>query len=212
LTTADLSRSGGDEPDLCEHPLRGDVVVAGRRSKCPQPILLARNPAEFLQCRCRDATTGDPLSNAITDLRGPVHEVVQVEAAYDLLVFVDEHVKNAGTGFLFGQECAMSLSVLLIEIVATIANEVGEVGPVRLLKSEDRWFVIRAKALQFEHPSNVACLGVPTTGTEFDYGDGPSAAQFKSTAPSAAIRQHQQDSRIGLRRAAGSETRLAASR
>jgi len=47
-------------------------------------------------------------------------------------------VKNAGTAFLFGQKCAVSLSELLIEIVATIADELGEVGPVRLLKIEDR--------------------------------------------------------------------------
>jgi hypothetical protein len=33
--------------------------------------------------------------------------------------------------------------------------------------------VIRPKALQFEHPSNVACLGVPTTGAKVYYGDGP---------------------------------------
>jgi hypothetical protein len=155
LPPADLSRSGGDEPDLCEHPLRGDVLVARRRSECPQPILLARNPAEVLQCGSRDTTTGDPLCNAITDRRGPVHEIEQIEATHDLLVLGNEHVKNAGTGFLFRQECAVSLSELLIEIVATIADGLGEVAPVRLLKSEDRWFVIRAKALQFEHPSNL---------------------------------------------------------
>ena len=162
LLGADLRRPGGDEPGLCEHPLRGDVLVAGRSSERPQPILLARDPAEFLQRGGRDAATGDPLSNAITDLRSPIDEVVQVEATHDLLV-VDEHVKDAGTGFLLGQQRAMSLSELLKEIVATIADGLGEEGPIGLLKSEDRWCVISSEALQFQHPSNLACVAVSTT-------------------------------------------------
>jgi hypothetical protein len=40
--------------------LRGDVLLAGRGSECPQPILLARDPAEFLQRASRDAATRDP--------------------------------------------------------------------------------------------------------------------------------------------------------
>ena len=144
LPPADLSRSGGNEPDLCEHPLRGDVLVAGRRFERPQPIPLARNSAEVLQCGSRNPTTGDPLCKAETDHRGPIHEVVQIEATDDLPISIDEHVKNADPGFLLGQEFAMSLSELLIEIVATIADRLSEVVPVGLLKSEHPWFVIRA--------------------------------------------------------------------
>jgi hypothetical protein len=35
LPPADLSRSAGNEPDLCKHPLRGDVLIASRRSESP---------------------------------------------------------------------------------------------------------------------------------------------------------------------------------
>jgi hypothetical protein len=170
---ADLSRSGGNEPDLCEHPLSGDVLVASRRSERAQPILPSRNPAQVLQRGSRDTTTGDPLCNAKTDLRGPIHEVVEIEATHDLPIFIDEHVKNADPGLLFGQECTMSLSELLIEIVATIADRLGEVGPVRLLESEDRWFVISAKTLQFEHPSNLSWPEIPTTGIRFVHENEP---------------------------------------
>jgi hypothetical protein len=83
----------------------------------------------------------------------------------------------------------MSLRELLIESVATIADGLAEVGPVGLLKSEDRRCVIRAEALQFEHPSNLPFLGGTTTGVTFVHADGPSPAQFKSTAPSSPYEQ-----------------------
>jgi hypothetical protein len=41
----------------------------------------------------------------------------------------------------------MLLSEVLIETIATIADRLGEVSPVRLLESKDRHFVINAKAL-----------------------------------------------------------------
>lgn len=65
-------------------------------------MLLARNPAEIVQCGSRDSTTGDSLCNAITDPRGPVYEVVEVEATHDVLGFVNEHIENALTTFLLG--------------------------------------------------------------------------------------------------------------
>jgi hypothetical protein len=91
-----------------------------------------------VQRRSRYAATGDPLCNAKTDLRSPIHEVVEIEATNDRPIFIDKHVKNADTGLLFGQECTMSLSELLKEIVATIADRLGAVRPVRLLESENR--------------------------------------------------------------------------
>jgi hypothetical protein len=190
LPPADLSRSGGNEPDLGEHPPRRDVLVAGRCFECPQPILLARNPAEVSQCGTRHTTTGHALCNAITDLRGPIPKTVQIEATHDLPIFIDEHVKNAGTGLLLGQERAMSLSELLIEIIATVADRRGEVGPVRPLKSEHRWFVIRAKTLQFEHPSNLPCRDVPTTGIKFAREQperGAARVDFALVAPPATM-------------------------
>jgi hypothetical protein len=91
------------------------------------------------------------LRNAITDLRSPIHDVVEVESAHDRLVFIDEHVKNAGPGLLVGQERAVPLRELIIEIVATIADRLGEVSAVGSLKIEERCLVVRAKALQLEH-------------------------------------------------------------
>jgi hypothetical protein len=173
LAPADLTRSDRNEPDLCEDPLGGDVLVAGRSSECPQPILLARNPAEVPQRGSRHTATSDSLGKAKTDHRGPIHKVVQIEATHDLPIFVDEHVKNAGTSLLFGQERTMSLGELLIEIIAAIADRLGEVGPVRLLKGEDRWSVVTAKTLQLEHPSNLPWPDVPTTGIRFVHRDEP---------------------------------------
>ena len=91
-----------------------------------------------MQRQSRHTTTGDPLSNAKTNLRCPVDEVVQIEASRHLPIFIDEHVKNAETSLLLGQPSAMSLSELLTEIVATIADRRRKVGAVRQLKSKDR--------------------------------------------------------------------------
>ena len=150
------SLPGGNEPGLCEHPLRADVLVTGRRSECPQPILLARKQAQILQRGSRHTTTGDPPWNAKTNVRGPIRKLVEIEATHDVAILIDEHVKNATTPASWSAEqCTMSLSELLVEIVATIVDRLGEVGPVRLFKREDRCFVIRAEKLQFEHPSRV---------------------------------------------------------
>lgn len=62
-------------------------------------------------------------------------EVVEIEATNDAPIFIDKHVKNASPGLLFGQKCAMSLSELLTELVAAIADRFGEVGPVACSKA-----------------------------------------------------------------------------
>jgi hypothetical protein len=111
------------------------------------------------------------LCQAETDHRCPVRNVVEIEAPHDLPILIDEHVKEADTGLLVGQERTMSLSELLVEIVATVADRLSEVRPVRPLKSEDRRLVIRAKTLQFEHPSNLPWPEVPTTGIRFVHGN-----------------------------------------
>jgi hypothetical protein len=95
------------------------------------------------------------LRNAISDLSGPVHYVVQVEAAQDCRVFIHEHVKNAFPGLLLGQGLAISRREVLKEIVATIADRRSEVGPVRSLKNEDRCLMVRTKALQLTHHANL---------------------------------------------------------
>ncbi len=118
-------------------------------------MLVARDPAQLSQCAGRHTTTGDPLGKAIADLGLPVHEVVQVEASYDRFVLIDEHVKNADTGLLLSQKRAMAVRELRKEIVSTIADRLGEVRPVGQFESEDRRLVIAAKALQFEHLSNL---------------------------------------------------------
>jgi hypothetical protein len=146
-----LSHSNGNEPRLREHPLRGDVLVAGRRPERPQPILLMGNAAEAPQPERRHALTRYPLRDAIPDLRGPIHDVVQIETAHHRLVVIDEDVIDAGAGLLLGQELSESLREMLIEIVVTVADPGGEVGPVHSLKIENRCLVVGAKTLQLEH-------------------------------------------------------------
>jgi len=66
------------------------------------------------------------LRDAITDLRGPIDEVGQVEATHDRVVFIDEDVRNADPGVLLRQERAISFREVLIEIVAAIADQLVE--------------------------------------------------------------------------------------
>jgi hypothetical protein len=65
-------------------------------------------------------------------------------------MFIDEHMKSADAGLPVGQERTVSLGGLLVEVIATIVDRPGGVGPVRLLECEDRRFVISAKPLQLE--------------------------------------------------------------
>ena len=95
------------------------------------------------------------MRDAIPDLRGPIHEFIQIETADDLLVLIDKDVSDAEPRFLFGEERAVSLREVFIEIIATIADRVGEVRAVRELKIENRCLVVGAKPLQIEHLSNV---------------------------------------------------------
>jgi hypothetical protein len=108
LPAVGLSRSNGNEAGLRKHPLRGDILVAGHCPERPQPVLLTGNPAQTPQSGRRHAMTRDLLRNAITDRRGPIHEVGQVETAHGHPVFIDEDVKNADSGLLLGQERAKS--------------------------------------------------------------------------------------------------------
>jgi hypothetical protein len=151
LPAADLSRSNGYEPGFRKHALRGDILLAGRGPERPEPVLPAGKPAQLPQSGRRHPTTCGPLRYAITDLRSPIHDVVEVESADDRLVFINEHVKNADPGLLLGQERAVPLRELIKEIVATIADRLGEVRAVRSLKIEERCLVVRAKTLQFGH-------------------------------------------------------------
>jgi hypothetical protein len=108
--------------------------------------------------------TGDLLGNAKPDYRSSIYEVVQIEATHDLRVFIDEHVEDADTGLLFGQKCSVSVGELRKEIVATIADRLGEVRPIRQFEIEDRCLVIDAKTLQIEHRSNVLGRGARALG------------------------------------------------
>jgi hypothetical protein len=56
-------------------------------------------------------------------------------------------VKGAGARLLLGQQRAMPLGEVLVEGVAAIADRLGEVGPVGLLKGEERLLVIEAQTL-----------------------------------------------------------------
>lgn len=64
--------------------------------------------------------------DAIADIRRAVHKIVKVESAHDGSVFFDEDVEGTGPRFLFGQELTVPLRELLEELIATIANRLGE--------------------------------------------------------------------------------------
>jgi hypothetical protein len=83
----------------------------------------------------------------------------------------------------------MSLGVLLIELVATIVDRLGEEGPVRQLEGEDRCFVIRAKTLQFEHCANLPCGTSSTAGSQIvSRGRAPGSPQCWCSLHDSAMR------------------------
>jgi hypothetical protein len=92
------------------------------------------------------------LRNAITDLRGPIHDVVEVESAQYRPVLIDEHMKDSDAPLLVGQEHTVPVREFDEEIVAAIVDRFGEVRAVRSLKIEERRLVVGAKTLQLEHP------------------------------------------------------------
>jgi hypothetical protein len=155
LPAANFNRSNANKSGLRQHPPRSGILVAGRRPEHPKPVLIAGKAAHAPQSGRRHATTRDALRDAITDLGGPIHEFIQVETADDGLVLIDKDVTDAEPRFLLGEERAVSLREVLIEIIATIADRLGEVGAVRELKIEDRCLVVGAKPLQLEHLSNL---------------------------------------------------------
>lgn len=56
-------------------------------------------------------------------------------------------MKDADPGVLLEQERAVSLGVLLVELITAIGDRGGELRPVRHLESERRGGVITPKAL-----------------------------------------------------------------
>ncbi len=70
-------------------------------------------------------------------------------------------MKDAHPSVLLGQNRAVLLGELLVELITAISDRDGEVRPIRLLKSEDRGGVIAPKALQLQHPPSVS----PTSPT-----------------------------------------------
>jgi hypothetical protein len=152
---ANLNGSNAKKPDLRQYPSRSHVLIAGRCPERPKPVLIAGKPAHEPQSGRRHATTRDALRDAITDLGGPIHDSVQVETADDRLVVIDKHVTDAQSGFLLGEERAVSIREVLIEIIATIADRLGEIRAVCELKIEDRCLMIGAKPLQLEHLPNL---------------------------------------------------------
>lgn len=64
---ADLGRAGGGEPGLDQHPLRGDVLVRGRRLERVQAVLRRRQPAQFPDGRGRRAAACGLLRDPVTE-------------------------------------------------------------------------------------------------------------------------------------------------
>lgn len=110
-------------------------------------MLLAGDPGEVPQGTRCDSMTGDSFGNAITNPRRPIDEVVEVQAPHDVVLLVDKHIEDALASFLLSQECAVSLSELRKEIVATIGDELAEVGAICQLEGKDRGLVPRTQAL-----------------------------------------------------------------
>jgi len=123
-------RFNRNESCLDEYSLRCGIVVARRRSERSQRVLRAGDLKQLPQSRRGHSTTRNPLTNAISNVRGSIDEIVQIESTRDSLVVADEHVKGTDPGLLLGQELKMPLIEVLEEVVASIADRFGEVCPI----------------------------------------------------------------------------------
>jgi hypothetical protein len=64
---------------------------------------------------------------------------------------IDEDVEDALAAVLFHQERAVAVRISLIEIVAAVSDEPGEVRPIRQLKGKNRIHVIATNTLKLAH-------------------------------------------------------------
>jgi hypothetical protein len=88
---------------------------------------------------------------------------------------IDEDVEDALAAVLLGQELAVALRILLIELVLAVVDEPGEVGPIRELKGENRIHVIATNTLKLAHgPSLLTVVSVVLVQRELRFaGCGP---------------------------------------
>ena len=110
-----------------------------------------RQSAKLAQGGARHTSTGNSLRNSIPDPGCAVDDVVQVEAPSDGPVLIDEDVEDALAAVLLHQELAVALRISLIEIVAAVIDEPGEVRPIRQLKGTNRIHVIATNTLKLAH-------------------------------------------------------------
>jgi hypothetical protein len=60
-------------------------------------------------------------------------------------------VEDARAAVLLDQEISVALRVSLVEIVAAVSDEPGEIGPIRQLEGKDRIHVIATDTLKSAH-------------------------------------------------------------
>jgi hypothetical protein len=122
-----------------------------------------RASAQLAQARRRHSATGSVLRDAVPDLSRGIGDVVQVEAPDDGSVLVDEEVEDARTAVLVGEGFAVVLCISLVEVIAAVVDQTGEVRPVCHLEGEHGFEMIATKPLQFAHTTRVsrALRGAP---------------------------------------------------
>jgi hypothetical protein len=150
-TPPDVTRCDVSESRLEKHSLRCNIVIARRCREDLQSKVLTCDPAQRPQSRGGHTTTGRLLANAITNPCRPIGDVVEVEAAHDYTVLINERVKDPGSGLLFGDEFSVPLRVLLEEGVASVADRFGKVCAILSLKCKDHRLMLSADELQLEH-------------------------------------------------------------
>jgi hypothetical protein len=91
------------------------------------------------------------LRDPVSELRRAVLETDQVEPAEHGAILADEHVEDAGTSFLLGQQDVELLGEMVEELIAAVGDEGGKVGAVRQFECQDCWSVGGVEALQFGH-------------------------------------------------------------
>jgi hypothetical protein len=90
---------------------------------------------------------GDSLRDAISDVRGAVSDIVEVESTNDPLVFIDNDVTGNEASLLFRQKFAVPLREFFKEFIASVANGLRKVRAVRQFELEDCRLVVGAKPL-----------------------------------------------------------------
>ncbi len=104
--------------------------MSDRCTENAQTILLSRELTEFLHTRGRNTSARDVLRNPVPDIGRAVIDLVEIETTQYRSFVVDEHVKHASSGLLFGQLGVVLIGEIQKIFVTAVGNRSGKVRSI----------------------------------------------------------------------------------